>query len=346
MWPLSGDLRMTAHELATTLIATPATLVQMQRSMNSNEQACTATGEPKELDFERRRPQPPLSYQLDDKDSYSQTAPHCARARPSAVNSISTQRISTMTRSISVADTLRIHSHDPDRPSRVVGLRPTGNVGRWAKATEVLVNHANIYTRDSADVRASGLAPRLRAERLQEVFIGFAGRLESSAKEIRDGAENLRQRMTSAGRLSYDNVPAASVHLDLARLARLDALAPTVRARTVAELAEVPASNLSLAEALVRLPRDLTGISSELHTALRISLWAKTTGADEFTGMDNEMSELALAHAAVRESVGACVDLGVGAGALVQVAPAAAALASTRFALSWPSARAALAEAA
>lgn len=251
-----------------------------------------------------------------------------------------------MPANITINDLLVISSHDPDRPSRVPGLRPTGAFGKWAATAMTLTTQASVFTRDSADVRASGLSPRLRAERLQETFATFAGRLETAAREIRGGAETLRQRINDAGRLGYDNLPAAVVHLDLHRLQKLDAMTAAARARVIAELAEAPATNLALAESLVRLPVDLTGMSVEAHAALRVNLWAKTSGSDAFTAMDAEMSELRLAQSTVREAVGACVDLGVGASALQAAAPTAAELAASRFPLAWPSARAALAEAA
>lgn len=244
------------------------------------------------------------------------------------------------TRTITRADLLEIPSFDADRPARVAGLRPPSTAGKHAMTAVQLVNHATEFADAASTARGSGLAPRIRAARIDESFARFAPRLEGVAKDTRRAADESQKRINAVGRLSYADhaVSASTVHLDLERLRRLEAMPVSGRAQIMAELARAPALHLDLAESLVRLPRDISGLDATAHAALRVALWAKSHG-EEFDAMSAEMDELQLAAAAVREAAGAAVDQGITAAALHEAAPTAVELASSRLSLSWPTAR-------
>lgn len=237
----------------------------------------------------------------------------------------------------------RLRSYNENRPDRVLGIWPATR-GKAASAARQLIEAKNNHGHDRSDILMSGSAPRLKAEQVAARDAAYYPKLDDAAQTLAAEKSEAKRLLQTVGTLTYADhtVSASQVHLDLERLRRLDALRPAERAAVISEVATAAALKWDLAESLIRLPRDLSCIDVETHSAIRISLW-RVQYQDEFDMLDARMAEIDFLQRAISEVGATLADEGVPMNQIATNCPATMQAVQDKTRLAWPNARRALA---
>ena len=192
-----------------------------------------------------------------------------------------------------------------------------GIVRETVRATEGLL-------RSAWDVRGNrNLGPLEVGDRLREASGPALKALDGAASRLRAEKAKIAEQVRALSPVkTYEKQPAHVLTLDLRILDQHNALPLGKRAAIEHELRAAPLKHLGLAEALLRLPRELGGIDEQTRADMRVGL-LRVFRHDEFEALDTQLDQLQVAESALRHAIEATRETTGNMNDLIEHAPEA-----------------------
>lgn len=226
-----------------------------------------------------------------------------------------------------LADLLHL-APDDTRPLRVLPQQIGGAGSKLNIAARTVMTEAARFRKTAAEVRAHVALPSKRHEVISEAAAGLGAKVREAAATLREEAERVARAVASASAVRpYDDTQPLHVLMSDARLTdRYFAMSEPEQVALLARVTRNPEAHVRWAEALIRQPVELSGLSSEQHSALKraalVALMPDTAAA-----LDAEQQQVAHCKEALRIAAEELRDTAPGSWTEVAVLdPAAAAM--------------------
>lgn len=216
-----------------------------------------------------------------------------------------------------IANLIRINDSSPNGRARIAGAWRGPTDGPLGIMTREVVRATEGLLRSAYDVRANrNLGPLEVGDRLREASGPALKIANSAATKLRVMKAELRSRMQTLDPVKpYEKTGHWQPAFDLRLIDAYHAMPLGKRAALDHQMRLNPMLHLDLAEALLRVPRQIAGLDEGLRAEIRHGL-QRAMKHDEFEALDVQadqmtVAENALRHAveAVRESTGNLNDL-------------------------------------
>lgn len=209
---------------------------------------------------------------------------------------------------------------------------PTAPMNRCIKSITAAVDE---YHRRDADLRASRAhmtAGEIEVRR-RELQSLLTKQVDAAANEVLGARSAAADRMRDATAVRPGrDVEYYQASIDRELRESFNALSPKDRAVKLHQMREEPVLHLAMVDALLRAPRELTGLTHEDVTTLRVRNFAALR-SDEFAALDVERQQINTALNAVHLAAAVLAD--DGAQSLTRNAPAIEAALASSDPLTW-----------
>ncbi|HSV79732.1 MAG TPA: hypothetical protein VLK85_11090 [Ramlibacter sp.] len=240
------------------------------------------------------------------------------------------------TRTIDLNDLVRIRDPQRNAPPRVLGAWPGNATSPTRVALNRIVTSTEKLLRAAYDIRGNRNFGLIEAgERLREASGPSLRELNELATALRTDRDTLQGEVRRINPAKpYEQCGHWQAALDLRLLDAFKALPTAERATTLHQLQNNPMLCWDLADAMLRLPRMVTGLEHSEWQGIKLSLF-RTWKHDEFNSLDERMQQVNFAQNAVRVAVDTAIET-VGTRADVMGhAPAALAMAQASDLIDW-----------
>ena len=242
-----------------------------------------------------------------------------------------------ISRTIKLENLVRIRDPQPGAPTRVLGEWP----GNPASSTRVLTNRMIDATekilRGAYDVRGNrNYSPPEAGERLREISGPSLKELNAHASTLKAAKEKLRDTLLMISPATpYEKSGFWQSTIDVEIVKAFNALPVSEKALMKHQLLDSPlTTNWALADALLRLPPLVTGIThAERHT-VKIELF-KSLHPGEYNALNEQIEQVKFAESANRMAVETALHTIGARDDVSQHAPAALELAQATDAVGW-----------
>lgn len=223
-----------------------------------------------------------------------------------------------------------IHIRDPQGQTRVLGQWPGDVAGPKRAMVNRIVGSTEKLLRAAYDIRGNrNFGPIEAGERLREASGPMLKELNEHATALRQQKESLRDAVRAiAPTQSYAESGHWQAAVDMRVLDAFNALPVAEKAAMKHQLLMEPALNTPLADAMLRLPRMVTGLEHSDWQTIRVNL-LRGLNRPEFDGLSQQMAQTNFAQTALRVAVEAAMETTGTRADLMEHAPAALALQAT-----------------
>ncbi len=207
---------------------------------------------------------------------------------------------------MSIAPALHDLPHLPaagDRSLQVFAAPVGGRNSVANLAREALIAETAKFRRGAAEARAHLPLPSQRSQRIDEMSGAVVQKMRAAAKAYSEEHARVSNaaKLATAVQAYGDNVPYHAVDQDSRIVDRLYNMEPNQRASLLGQTMKDPASNLRLAQAILRQDPMLSGLTPAEHDALRLTT-LKAMRPDVAFALETEQQQLE--H--LREALSVC----------------------------------------
>lgn len=219
---------------------------------------------------------------------------------------------------------IRINDPSPSGRSRVAGLWRGPESTPLGALTREVVRAAESLHRNAHDIRGNrNFGPVETGTRLREAAAPTLASLNVAATKIRAAKTALSQQMAALNPVRpYERSGHHQPLFDLRMVDHYHALPLSQRAALDHEMRLNPVLHLDLAEAMLRVPREIAGINNALRDEIRLGL-QKTLKHQEFEQLDVQVDQLHVAETALRHAIDATRETTGNMSDLIEHAPEA-----------------------
>ena len=199
---------------------------------------------------------------------------------------------------------IRIANPDPNGKALVAGTWRGPQAGVLHSVMRETVNTTEAMLRDAADVRQNrNYGPNEAGRRLRETAAAPLAKLNVAVQKFQKEKAIIRQQVRALNPVRpYSEAGHWAPQFDLRLVDAFNNMSHPKRAALLRELREAPAVRLEMAEALLRVPAEISGITEQLRAELRLGL-CRMFKAAEFEALDDRIGQLRVAERALRLSV-------------------------------------------
>lgn len=170
-------------------------------------------------------------------------------------------------------------------------------------ATSSLKANVDGFLTRTQEIEGSNLLPAEAGRRKNEQAGVMSQKLNADAKKIAEIDAGLRRRMDALPAVkTYEQVGYAEQQIDFRLLDKHVSRKASERAAIEHEMRNLPTVHWRLAEAFLRLPRELTGLDNVTHASIRVGI-LKATRAQEFETLEEERLQLENARAGLQKAL-------------------------------------------
>jgi len=225
---------------------------------------------------------------------------------------------------------IRITDPSPSGRSRIAGTWRGSETTPVGMLTREVVRAAEGLLRNAHDIRGNrNFGPVETGTRLREAAAPTLATVNAAAIKVRAAKAELSQQMSALNPVrSYEKSGHWQAQFDLRLIDHRNALPPGQRAALDHELRQSPVLHLDMAEALLRVPREIAGIDQGMRELLRHGLM-KVVKHAEFEALDVQVDQLHVAETALRHAIDSTRETTGNINDLIDHAPAAFAFATS-----------------
>jgi hypothetical protein len=239
-------------------------------------------------------------------------------------------------REVKLEDLVRIRDPQQGAPLRVLGEWPGSADGPVRAMVNRIIGSTEKLLRTSCDIRGNrNFGPIEAGERLRESSGPTLKELNEVAGALKANRDALLGEVRAVNPAKpYDKCGHWQAALDLRLLDAFQALSTPERAATMHSLQNDPMQCWDLADAMLRLPRLVTGLKHEERHGIKMALF-RSLKPDDFNVLSVRMDQANFAQTAMRMAVETVAEA-VGTHAdVITHAPDAFALVQSAQPLSW-----------
>lgn len=203
-----------------------------------------------------------------------------------------------------IANLIRFTDPNPNGRVRVAPAWPGSQGAPLAQTTRDVVRATEGLLRNAYDIRGNrNFGPVETGSRLREASAPTLKALNTATAKIRAAKDELRSQAQMLNPAKpYERCGYWQAQFDLRIIDNYHAMPLGQRAGIEHQMREIPAMHLNLAEALLRVPREIAKIDERLRAEIRLGL-LKVLKHDEFEAIDIQMQQLNVAESVLRIAV-------------------------------------------